>query len=739
MSAAPVLPRAPSDVSDARAVLAATLASGAMMAQVTAGKATRDTLFLSTFGAAGLPSVMTASAIVAIVGVTASGRLLVRHSPARVVPTAFHVSAMAFVAEWLLLGAWPSAIAFSVYVHIVAFGAVLSSGFWSVVAERFDPHAAKRSVSRIAIGGTIGGLVGGLIGWWLASNASVGAVLLLLAALSVAAGVGIGWFGAASSGALSSLEPGPHPASIGKLLRDTPYLRNVAVVVLLGALVQALLDYTLGLQARLTFGRGAGLMTFFSLFYAAAGVVTTAVQLTVGGRLLERRGVVAGVAALPLTVTVAAAVACLFPGALSIALVRGAEAVVRNSVYRAGYELLYTPLSPAAKRPLKAWIDVGTDRVGTALGSGVVLVAVALWPSEAWRVLVGAAAVLGGIGAYAALRLRAAYVATLAEGLREGTLELSSPELADARSLGTLTATAGIDRQTLLREIERLHQAGIAAAREAPSASPPVASDAVDVITELTSGTPERVKRALGAEWSCASLLVAPAIDLLEDARVAGEARAFLQRHAASTPGQLLDAMLDPGRALAVRRRLASILAAGASQRCADALVGGLASDRLEVRLSCARALFDMTAGEDAPQVAEEAVYAAARAEAAADDASASWLLADEDPSAKSARRGDRRLEYVFRILSLVLDREPLALAWKALRTGDRRLQGTALEYLENVLPRDLRDPLFAHLPVTSARSSSRRSRREATDDLLESRTTIERELGPVEADAEPE
>ncbi len=50
-------------------------------------------------------------------------------------------------------------------------------------------------------------------------------------------------------------------------------------------------------------------------------------------------------------------------------LLRGGEAVTRNSLYRSAYELFYTPLPTAKKRATKTLIDVGVDRVGTTIGS----------------------------------------------------------------------------------------------------------------------------------------------------------------------------------------------------------------------------------------------------------------------------------------------------------------------------------------------------------------------------------
>ncbi|MGD9603490.1 MAG: hypothetical protein AB7V59_16895, partial [Gammaproteobacteria bacterium] len=65
-------------------------------------------------------------------------------------------------------------------------------------------------------------------------------------------------------------------------------------------------------------------------------------------------------------------------------------------------------------------------------------------------------------------------------------------------------------------------------------------------------------------------------------------------------------------------------------------------------------------------------------------------------------------MEHVFTLLGLVLDREALSLALHAVASADRNLSGTALEYLEHVLPEDVRRALWPRLQL-SARPSSRR------------------------------
>ena len=176
-----------------------------------------------------------------------------------------------------------------------------------------------------------------------------------------------------------------------------------------------------------------------------------------------------------------------------------------------------------------------------------------------------------------------------------------------------------------------------------------------------------------------------------------------LRKAAPRCTGQLLDALLDPGQDPVVRRRIPRVLRATPTQRAADGLLCGLRDERLDLRYRCAQALVRMK--KENPRLAisrEEAVTAALR------------------EIALGVQSG-RSLDHVFAILSLVLEMEPLEIALRALRRGDTPLRGTALEYLENVLPDAVRKGLWPHLGSPGRPAPSGRSHEEIRDDLLRS------------------
>jgi hypothetical protein len=88
--------------------------------------------------------------------------------------------------------------------------------------------------------------------------------------------------------------------------------------------------------------------------------------------------------------------------------------------------------------------------------------------------------------------------------------------------------------------------------------------------------------------------------------------------------------------------------------------------------------------------------------------------------------RANRSLTHVFNLLTLVLPTEPMRIAFRGLHTEDVALRGTALEYLEGVLPTDIRQRLWPFLEdARPAASAPARPRDEILADLLRSHESI--------------
>jgi HEAT repeat protein len=199
--------------------------------------------------------------------------------------------------------------------------------------------------------------------------------------------------------------------------------------------------------------------------------------------------------------------------------------------------------------------------------------------------------------------------------------------------------------------------------------------------------------------------------------------------------GELVDALLDPNTEFAVRRRLARVFSGCTSQRAADGLVLALDDTRFEVRFQCARALSMIVGRNPAVRMPRDQILEVVRREAAVGrpvweserllhqlDDSDGHHFADEFVK----DRASRSLAHVFTLLSLVLPHEPLQIAFRGLHTTDENLRGTALEYLEGVLPSTIREPLWPFLEDRRGTSRGRpRQRDEIVADLLRSHESI--------------
>jgi hypothetical protein len=169
--------------SDRSAAIQATLASATMVAFQLAGKATRDALYLSTFGVGTLPRMVIAAAILSALLSFGLSRVLVRLGPGRLVPHLFGLSALLLLLEWGLAATAKPVVAVLFYLHFSALGALLISGFWAMVTERFDPRTARGTIGRITAGASVGGLIGGILPELVGATLPLTAMLPALAVL----------------------------------------------------------------------------------------------------------------------------------------------------------------------------------------------------------------------------------------------------------------------------------------------------------------------------------------------------------------------------------------------------------------------------------------------------------------------------------------------------------------------------------------------------------------------------
>ena len=723
---------------DGPAVAAAAAAGTVMIAFQIAGKATRDALFLSTFGVAALPPMVIVAAVASAFVSVALARVMVRSRPGRLVPRLFFLSALLLLALWGLASEARRPAAVLLYLHTTALGALLVSGFWAIVNERFDPRTARRTIGYITVGGSLGGLLGGLLSERVGATLSLTAMLPILAGLHfLSAGLALGVEHGATHHA-SAEEPflgdEPYPGA-ARVLRASPYLMGLALLVSLTSAAEGVLDYVFKARASAAAGTGEELLRLLAAFYTVTALLGISIQVTTLRRVLGRLGIARSAAMLPAGVSIGAVGAFLFPGLITVVLARGAEVVLRSSIFRAAYELLFTPVAPPEKRATKLLIDVGAARVGDVMGGALIVTALALTGAASVKVLLVLTVALSMGALLVARRLHLGYVGALEGSLHRRAGDVPDPLEDEGSAL--LQTVGGFD----LSGIRQLPGFTPHRAPEPEAvAAAPEDSRRSSLRQAIASGSRENIRRALSAE-SLESDEIEAAIELLAWDEIAPHALKALRSVAQTGIDVFVPHLLDPKEDFAIRRRLVSVLAVARSSKAFDALFKAMRDRRFEVRYRSARALSYLAGEIPDLQVDQEQVFEVIMREMAVERSlwETRQLIDQPDdetsPMEAEALRGrtNRSLEHLFTLLSLTLPRETVRLAFHGLHTDDRHLRGTAIEYLETVLPEPIWAKLWPFLddgdkqPPDPSRSSE-----EAMRELLASQNSITLALDEV-------
>jgi ATP:ADP antiporter, AAA family len=520
-----------------------------------------------------------------------------------------------------------------------------------------------------------------------------------------------------------------------RILRNSRYLLGIALLVALTSTAEGVLDYVFKARAAAADPNGEELLRFFAAFYTATALIGIFIQVTVLRWVLARLGVARSASLLPAGVTLGALGACFIPGLLPVLLVRGTEVVLRSSLFRAGYELLFTPVAQKEKRATKLLLDVGSARIGDVSGGLLILLALALAGHTPSRVLLALTAALSAGALLVARRLQVGYVSALEGSLQRRAGHLPDPFQDDAAAL--LQTVGGFDLSGIRSRLTV--STGSPYAQEPPSVSSPAAAVAESPLDQaIRSGDPEEVRQALGR--GNPPRRIESVIDLLAWDAVAADAMRLLSSLPPDTTGTLLRHLLDPQEDFAIRRRLVGVLAGRHTVESFEGLFAALADLRFEVRYRAGLALSRMA--EDIPglQMDPERVYAVVLREMAVERTVwESRQLIDATPDVASPMetelirdRVSRSLEHLFNLLSLVLPRATLRLAFHALYTGDPHLRGTALEYLETVLPEAVWRKLWPLLESGDVPTRSARPSDDALRNLLRSQETISLALSEI-------
>ncbi|MEO0459345.1 MAG: cyclic nucleotide-binding domain-containing protein [Myxococcota bacterium] len=353
------------------------------------------------------------------------------HTVARVAHSAVAVLiAAAYLGSWYLPEVHSVIIAKYVALEIAA--ATLLLVFGLMLGARLGPRDARRSAGTVGVGGIIGGLIGGATLKFGAAWIGSAALYPLAASFALAPALFLPRAPAAKA-AIDSSRP-----DRAKVMALAPYGLWVSITTLLMVATTTVIDFQYRAAASSWFASDK-MTSFFGDVALLTGLATLVLQLTVVNQLLRKVGLFAAATVMPAALVLCSASFGLFPGLLSLVLLKLVDSGTNMSVQQATGGLLLAPLSPRARAIWQSRIDGFAKRGGQA-AAGLYLAMVAWSPVR----LVPVVLMLCALWLLAVLVTRLRYVHLLTDML--GAPISDEPEL---------SAFDGETLRLLLRELKR--------------------------------------------------------------------------------------------------------------------------------------------------------------------------------------------------------------------------------------------------------------------------------------------
>jgi ATP/ADP translocase len=676
-----------------------------VMAFLVLARSLREAFYLATFRIETLPYITGTVAILSIPTVGTFGRLLTKYSPKRVLVALLFILAAGLLAlapfrEGGFLSDYGDIGIIAFYIWTALGTLLLTSGFWVVTSEYFAVRGAKRLFGLIGAGGTAGAMVLGTMLVWLTDYLSTAQLILGLIGLLFLFYLTQQLLPTA---AVVSTAEGEGRSSFIEgitLAWRSPHLRTISLIVFVVALATTLLDFQFKELAQASFSTDEALASFFGAFYGWTGAIALVIQLLVVARFLTMAGVAWSLALLPIVLGLGSVGMLIVPSLVLVTAVRGADATLRKSLYRSALEVLYVPVPPLLRRKTKTFVDSVVDSIGEGLGAGLIFVwvtALAL-PSRFFSLFIIAASFSLIV---LSRRMGRQYFATVSEQLQV------SGERAEAAAIGARLDSRDLLSGTFTRiDIRSLIDESVAspAAEAAPDEAAEREEPEADVtLARLNSAEVAVVARTLDETraWHESHLPLLCRL-LARDPLVDRAVAALMAAGDPATP-YLAELLTDDATDFVIRRRIPRVLARMGGPEAEDALLDALAANRFEVRYRAAIALTHRREqGHPRSERDEESIiWAAIRSELGR--SRPVWemqKLLDEEPDdelvvKRVGVRGELSLEHAFRLLGLVLEPEAVRAAFNGVVLSDERLKSFSLEYLEQVLPADVRKRLW--------------------------------------------
>ena len=367
-------------------------------------KPVRESLFLHAHGFEGLPLVHMLVMGVTLVASLAYGELarrVDRRELVRRINLGFLAIAVAF---WLVLGPGGAGeevrqvLAWVFYCWVSVFSVFSTTLMWSLTHALFTPEEGTRWYGMIGTGGTIGALTGGYLTRGLAEDVGTVNLLMIAGCLLVplvvtgtrlASPEFVADPTTSSSGGAAAAKPTEEPPeeagrlpSLGDLMRRSPYLCGIALLIFLAVLAAVFDDYRFKQVLTQDLPDLDKRTAFLGSVYFTTNAVGLFTGLFLTAPLQRRFGPLPGLLVYPALI-LCGGVALLTDASLDVLFwVIALQSAMAYSIFQTSRELLFLPTSRGAKFVAKGFITTFVFRAGTGIGALGIYLA---WPEDGLR------------------------------------------------------------------------------------------------------------------------------------------------------------------------------------------------------------------------------------------------------------------------------------------------------------------------------------------------------------------
>lgn len=355
------------------AALAIALASTFLLFGYEFVRSVAQSLFVEAYGADKLPWVMTGGPLGALILVFGYARLLSAVGPRLAIILSTAISAFVLIAcQKAILAGFAPATAF-LYLFREAYIVLLVEQVWSFLNSTLNDSEGRKLNGLVCGIASLGPIAGGLMVRSFAQSWG-SANLLLLAGLTLApVGILAAWaFHLAGEPAASPAEAKGRHGHLGwGELTGNPVLYRMALLIVITQVVGAALELHMNIRVKAMIPDADTRTSWFGGLYALLNVGAALFQFVLTPLALRRLPLLTVHTVIPALNMAASAVSLFIPGLFPAAAAYMTFKILDYSVFRAGKELLYIPLSFDARYRAKEMIDAFGYRLGKGAASAV--------------------------------------------------------------------------------------------------------------------------------------------------------------------------------------------------------------------------------------------------------------------------------------------------------------------------------------------------------------------------------